>query len=123
MVNASQKRYDKKVKLTRILLGDYLVLKELSVQLGVSMAEALHKIIIRQAVPEPEHAHPTPVLTARSTPVIAATAAPVTAARSTPVLTARSTPVIAATAAPVIAVNGNKAGIIVIKPKGGKVYV
>lgn len=42
-----KRNYDKKVKLTRILLADYLVLKGYAQQAGVSMAEALHTIITR----------------------------------------------------------------------------
>ncbi|MBA7713072.1 hypothetical protein ES703_122070 [subsurface metagenome] len=41
------KNYDKKVKQTRILLADYLVLKGISQRTGQSMAEALHTIITR----------------------------------------------------------------------------
>jgi len=42
-----QRNYDKRVRLTRVLLNDYLVLKSMSVQAGISMAEALHKLITR----------------------------------------------------------------------------
>ncbi|GAI09844.1 unnamed protein product [marine sediment metagenome] len=48
-----KRNYDKKVRLTRILLADYLLLKELSQRAGVSMAEALHKILTKQIKPEP----------------------------------------------------------------------
>ncbi|MBA7588416.1 hypothetical protein ES708_30472 [subsurface metagenome] len=41
------KNYDKRVKQTRVFLDDYLVIKGLSRQAGISMAEALHKIITR----------------------------------------------------------------------------
>jgi len=44
-----QKNYDKKVKQTRILLNDYLVLKRMSQAAGVSMAETLHRLIEHQA--------------------------------------------------------------------------
>ena len=44
-----QKNYDKKVKQTRILLNDYLALKQMSQVAGVSMAEALHRLIEHQA--------------------------------------------------------------------------
>lgn len=40
-----QRNYDKKVKLTRILLSDYLLLKNFSNKAGLSMAEALHKLV------------------------------------------------------------------------------
>ena len=49
-----QKNYDKKVKLTRILLSDYQVLKAVSQQAGISMAEALHRLI--------EHQRPAPMM-------------------------------------------------------------
>ncbi|MBA7714686.1 hypothetical protein ES703_123717 [subsurface metagenome] len=50
-----QKNYDKKVKLTRILLSDYLVLKRISQVAGISMSEALHRLIEHQAqLPLPE---------------------------------------------------------------------
>ncbi|GAI59539.1 unnamed protein product [marine sediment metagenome] len=51
-----QKNYDKRVKNTRILLSDYLLLKEFAQRAGVSMSEALHKIITGlapKAEPEP----------------------------------------------------------------------
>jgi len=76
-----KKNYDKKVKLTRILLSDYLVLKELSQRAGVSMADALHKIITRQEdkMPiSPAQIH-MPVTMAESIPVTT------TRRRSTPV--------------------------------------
>jgi len=73
--------YDKKVRLTRILLSDYLVLKRVSQVAGVSMAEALHQLIEHQAqLPMIDMAvKPMPVTTARSMPVTTARA------RSTPV--------------------------------------
>ncbi|MBA7552812.1 hypothetical protein ES705_45388 [subsurface metagenome] len=50
-----QRNYDKRVKNTRILLSDYLVLKTMSLAAGVSMAEALHRLIEHQAqLPLPE---------------------------------------------------------------------
>ncbi|MBA7552713.1 hypothetical protein ES705_45285 [subsurface metagenome] len=112
MRNASQARYDKKSKMCRIYLADYLAIKAVSQGAGITMAEALHKLVVGKLKPEPE---PEPVIAARSMPVIAA--------RSTPVIAARSTPVIAVRSTPVIAVNGNNAGVIVIKPRGGKIYV
>lgn len=41
------KSYDKKVKQTRILLADYLLLKGFAQRAGVTMSEALHTIITR----------------------------------------------------------------------------
>ncbi|MBA7526878.1 hypothetical protein ES705_19049 [subsurface metagenome] len=43
-----QRNYDKGVKLTRILLADYLKLKKLSDKVGVSMAQCLHVLITGQ---------------------------------------------------------------------------
>lgn len=53
-----QRNYDKRVRLTRVLLNDYLVLKSMSVQAGISMAEALHKLITRQLEPSAEEITP-----------------------------------------------------------------
>ncbi|GAH95327.1 unnamed protein product [marine sediment metagenome] len=52
-MNTSKARYDLKHKVTRIFLADYLLLKELSQRAGVSMAEALHKILTKQIKAEP----------------------------------------------------------------------
>lgn len=54
-MNASKKRYDSKHKLTRIHLSDYVILKQISQAAGVSMADALHRLIEHQAqLPLPE---------------------------------------------------------------------
>lgn len=63
------KNYDKKVKQTRILLSDYILLKGLAEMTGVSMSEALHTIITRDWALARSHKILTPVTTARSTPV------------------------------------------------------
>ncbi len=90
-----QRNYDKKVKLTRILLSDYLLLKELSQIAGVSMSEALHELITGQVpkTPVPASQIPMPVTMAMSTPVT--TKLTPGAKKSTPVSIAkrRSTPV------------------------------
>lgn len=39
------KGYDKKCKVTRIFLADYQLLKNFSNKAGISMAEALHKLV------------------------------------------------------------------------------
>jgi len=91
-----QRNYDKRVKLTRILLSDYLVLKGLSQLAGVSMAEALHKLIIKQE-----------------------DKMPVSPAQIRMPVNMVAKPVFQVTPQPVIAVNGHKAGVFVIKPKGG----
>ncbi|GAI97289.1 unnamed protein product [marine sediment metagenome] len=89
------KGYDKKVKVTRILLSDYLVLKRLGKIAGVSMAEALHQLVEHQGqLPMLDMAaKPMPVTVARSMPVTAARSMPVTAARSMPITAVRSTPI------------------------------
>ncbi|MBA7553709.1 hypothetical protein ES705_46308 [subsurface metagenome] len=99
------KNYDKKVKNTRILLSDYLLLKGYAQEAGVSMSEALHTIITRdwamakrKARPEAEPIVVTPKPAFRVAP-------PVVALRSRP--------------EPVLATNGHNPGILVIKPKGG----
>lgn len=62
------KNYDKKVKQTRILLADYLLLKSIAQRAGVSMSEALHKIISQEI----SRAEPREVVTQILTPVTAA---------------------------------------------------
>jgi len=91
-----QKNYDKKVKVTRILLSDYLVLKRIGQAAGVSMAEALHKLITKQEEK-----------------------APVSPAQIRMPVNMVAKPVFQVTPQLVIAVNGHKAGVFVIKPKGG----
>jgi len=97
-MNASKKRYDNKHKLTRILLADYLLLKKLATSAGVSMAEALHKLIVKQAEPEPE---------------------PIAKSVTQPVFRVKSPVVFQVSPNPIIVANGHKAGVFVIKPKGG----
>ena len=57
------KNYDKKVKHTRILLTDYLLLKGLAQDAGVSMSEALHKIITRDWAMAKRKAKPVAIAT------------------------------------------------------------
>ncbi|GAI02871.1 unnamed protein product [marine sediment metagenome] len=100
-----QRNYDKKVKHTRILLSDYLLLKGYAQQAGVSMSEALHKLIVKQAEPKPKpEPEPVPVAVARKPTFIARVKAPV-ALRTRP--------------EPILTTNGHKAGLFVTKPKGG----
>ncbi|GAI66550.1 unnamed protein product [marine sediment metagenome] len=91
-------------RLLRANLDTYLMVKGLSRQLNIPMADALDKLITGQPKPKP-----MPVTAARSMPVTAARSMPVIVAMSTPVTAARSMPVIAAKSTPVT----------VIKPKGG----
>ncbi len=46
------KNYDKRVRQTRILLSDYLLLKGFAQKAGVSMSEALHDILTRRPLPK-----------------------------------------------------------------------
>jgi len=95
------KNYDKKVKQTRILLSDYLALKQISQLAGISMAEALHKLITKEPLEAP--IHPAQILM------------PVTMAQSIPVTTAyRATPITA------IATNGDKGVSFRIRPRGAR---
>jgi len=47
-MSGAKKRYDSKYKVTRIWLADYQLLKQFSIAAGVSMAEALHELIIKE---------------------------------------------------------------------------
>lgn len=94
----AKKRYDSKWKVTRILLADYLVLKRISQAAGVSMAEALHKLIEHQAQ------LPLPDFRVTGKPAFQVTGMPVV--RVAPVTT--------------IATNGSKAAAFRIKTKGAR---
>lgn len=99
------KNYDKKVKSTRILLSDYLLLKGFAQRAGVSMSEALHKIITRQDLkdkPGPAQI-PMPVTMAVATKPAFRVTAPVA-------LPYRPQPA--------LATNGHKSVAFRIKPKG-----
>jgi len=98
------KNYDKKVKQTRILLSDYLLLKGFAQKAGVSMAVALHRLIEHIAqLPLPK---PEPV-------VVPKYRIPV------PALTIKPAGTFRIRSQPTLSVNGNKAGVLEIKPKGG----
>lgn len=92
------KGYEKRVKVTRINLDDYLAIKSWAMEAGVPMAEALHTIITRDWA----MAHKAKPVTEPA--FVVRVKAPV-ALRVRP--------------QPVLATNGHKAGILVIKPKGG----
>jgi len=91
-MKASHKRYDSKHKVTRIFLDDYLVIKGWAEQAGISMAEALHKLITRQPLPEAKPiakpafkvAVPGVALRQRLSPAIATNGSKVTAFRIKP---------------------------------------
>ena len=91
-----KRNYDKKVKLTRILLADYLLLKGYAQDAGVSMAEALHTIITREWAMAERKAR--------------AVAEPVIGLKSRVAL--RSSP------QPIIATNGHSSVAFRIQPKG-----
>lgn len=95
-MKASKKRYDNKHKVTRVFLGDYIVLKEYSEMAGVSMAEALHKIITGQDLKVQE-----PKTSAEDGQI------PMSIFRVMPVTSS-------------IAVNGSKVAAFASKPKGVK---
>ncbi len=101
------KNYDKKVKQTRILLADYLLLKSLAENAGVSMSEQLHRLIIKQAEPKPER-EPVAVATKPAFRVI-----------SQPAFRVKAPATLRVRPQPILTTNGHKAGVFVIKPKGG----
>jgi len=96
----AKKRYDKKVRLTRILLSDYLLLKGFAQKAGVSMAVALHRLIEHVAqLPLPK---PEPVVVPKSQPTFQVSAPVALRIRSQPT----------------IATNGGGFAAFRIKPKG-----
>ncbi|MBA7576357.1 hypothetical protein ES708_18200 [subsurface metagenome] len=96
MGNASKRRYDGKHRVTRAFLADYIIIKEFSQRAGLSMAEALHRLIARQ-VPEAK-----PMVRPASKPAFRVT---------TPIALRQRL-------APVIATNGSKVSAYRIKTKG-----
>jgi len=105
-MNARQ-RYDTKSKLTRILLSDYLLLKRMSQVAGVSMAEALHRLI--------EHQARLPMF---DMPVKPAPAAQVTDMPVPAVRIGVHKPMSGLMAKTAIATNGSKVAAFRIKPGG-----
>ena len=90
------KNYDRKVKQTRILLSDYLLLKGYAQDAGVSMSEALHTIITREWAMAKRKAR----------------------AVAEPVLGLKSPVALRQRLEPVIATNGHSSVAFRIKPKG-----
>lgn len=82
------RNYDRRVKQTRIFLADYFVVRELSQQAGISMAEALHKLLVGR-IPAIQPALKVPIarvaLRYASQPAKIAPVA-ITRRRSTPVI-------------------------------------
>ena len=75
----------------RVNIGDWRWLNSLSKSLGITVAEALHKVITGQdhKAPVSPAQIPMPVTSARSIPVTSARSIPVTSASSIPVASAR----------------------------------
>jgi len=94
------KGYDKKCKVTRIFLTDYLLLKGYAQEAGVSMAEALHSIITRDWAMSKRKREPVAVATK-------------------PIFRVKSPVILRASPHPILTTNGHKAGVFVTKPKGG----
>ncbi|MBA7712692.1 hypothetical protein ES703_121679 [subsurface metagenome] len=102
-MKASKKRYDSKHKVTRIFLADYQLLKGWSRQAGISMAEALHRLI--------EHQAQLPLMTRVATkPAFEVVTQPAFPVSAPVALRVRSLPT--------IATNGSKVTAFRIKSKG-----
>ncbi len=94
-MDRSKQRYDSKYKVTRINLGDYLALKRMSQAAGVSMAEALHRLI--------EHQAQLPLLDMALKPMSAIATQP-----GLSVITAKPMPAFRSAPVTAIATNGSK---------------
>ena len=113
-----QRNYDKRVKNTRILLSDWLILKRMSQVAGVSMSEALHRLI--------EHQAQLPLLDMEIKPAPAAqvTGIPTPAFRvgvhkpMSIIMAEAVTPAYQVSSKSVIATNGSKGAAFRIKTKG-----
>ncbi|MBA7578742.1 hypothetical protein ES708_20607 [subsurface metagenome] len=93
MGNASKRRYDGKHRVTRAFLADYIIIKKFAQRAGLSMAEALHRLIALQVPKAKPVAQPAFRVSAR--------------------------PAFRIRPQPTMVTNGHKAGTLVIKPKGG----
>ncbi len=82
----------------RVNIGDWHILLELARQHDTTVAKILHLAITEQAKPEPKR-EPAQI--------------------PMPTFTVIPQPVLTVISQPVITANGNKAGVFVIKPKGG----
>jgi len=106
-MNASEKRYASNHKVTRISLHAWLFLKEMSVHTGLSMAEALDKLLLgTEHIPE------------IIVPVVSGTSSiPVNAATTTkPKLVYMARP-----KKPVSSIDGDKHTGLAIRAKGGNI--
>ncbi|MBA7667558.1 hypothetical protein ES703_75652 [subsurface metagenome] len=106
-MNKAKKRYDSKYKVTRINLSDYLALKRMSLVAGVSMSEALHRLI--------EHQAQLPLLDMAAQPMSAIATQP-----GLSVITAKPMPAFRSAPVAAIATNGSKGAAFRIKPKGAR---
>ena len=97
------KNYDRRVRNTRILLADYIIIKGFSQRTGLSMAEAIHKLLSRQFLEAKPRARPV------AQPTFRVPVARVALRMRRQV------------ERPVLVTNGHKAGVFVIKPKGGTI--
>ncbi|MBA7554233.1 hypothetical protein ES705_46845 [subsurface metagenome] len=102
-----KKTFDKSHKVTRILLSDYLALKQISQAAGISMAEALHRLI--------EHQAQLPLLDRIARPVSVIATQP-----GLSVITAKSVPALRTALVTSIATNGSKVPAFRINTKGVK---
>ncbi len=116
-----QRNYDKRVKNTRILLSDWLILKRMSQVAGVSMSEALHRLIEHQAQLPLLDMEIKPISTfgVTSKPAVRVTGKP--AVHVAPVFRIGvHKPMSIITAETAIATNGSKAAAFRIKTKGAR---
>jgi len=93
------RNYDKRVKQTRIFLDEYYVVRGMSRQAGISMAEALHRLLVGR-IPEAK-----PITQPVIQPVYRVPVARVALRYASQ---------------PAIATNGSKVAAIGIKPKGAR---
>lgn len=112
-VGVMGKGFDKKHKVTRIFLADYQLLKSIAQQAGVSMAQALHRLI--------EHQAQLPLMTRIATQPALRISVPIPLRACTQsALRVYPQPTLRARAQPTTAINGNKAVAIGLKAKGVK---
>jgi len=97
-------------RVVRVQAGDYAFLVRVSEELDISMADALHKVLLglgqEKSTVIPRDKIPVPALGVISMPTF----------RVAPVPTFRATPVTSAV------VNGSKPVALGVQPKGGKIH-
>ena len=92
------RNYDKRVKQTRIFLDEYYVVRGISRQAGISMAEALHRLLVGRIPEAKPITKPLTILPAFKVPVAQVA--------------------LRYSSQPAIATNGSKVAAIGIKSKG-----